>query len=465
MKKTPNLFKALIIFIVYVTAAKIGLSLDAVSGFASLVWPPTGIAIAVMLLYGVAYLPAIALGAFAANLSAGAPVPVAAGIGAGNALEAFVAAWLLLRDGRFRHALDDARSVLAFIGLAAGVSTLVSATIGVTSLWLGGVIPLETYRFTWTAWWVGDVFGALVIAPFLLVWLGRPMDWEILRRQAAEIAAMLAIFGTAAAFMFGGGGPSLISPTAASYFMMIPLVWAGVRFGMRGATASIFVFSVLAVSATAAGRGPFVAGTLIEGLASLHLFIGASSIIALFLGSAHDGRLRADAGRAALQREVLDQARYLRTIIDAAPVGIMLLDSRQDLLQVNRAGLKMLEAKAESRLLGKPMRSFTLEKDRKAFEDLLGRVLSGSSGESRLAIAGLKGTPLTLDVKMVPLRGSDGVIMAGLGIFSDVTRDVERESLLTSRNEELERLNRILIGRETKMVEMKKELEELRRKP
>ena len=163
-KLSSYLVKFTLVFSVYVIAGKIGLSFEAVSGFASLVWPPTGIAIAVMLLLGRRYWPAIALGAFVVNLTSGAPVGSALGIAAGNALEALAASWLLLRDPRFRYTLEDPRSVFSFVGLAAGLSTLISATVGTMSLLLGGIIAAEGYAATWTAWWVGDVFGALIVA-------------------------------------------------------------------------------------------------------------------------------------------------------------------------------------------------------------------------------------------------------------------------------------------------------------
>src|SRR5690242_4126640 len=92
-KRSTFLLKLAGVFAAYFIAGKVGLSFEAVSGFASLVWPPTGIAIAVMLLYGRRYWPAVALGAFAVNLSSGAPLGSAVGMAIGNALEAVVASW------------------------------------------------------------------------------------------------------------------------------------------------------------------------------------------------------------------------------------------------------------------------------------------------------------------------------------------------------------------------------------
>src|SRR5919197_109373 len=118
----------------YVITARLGLQLDAVSGFATLVWPPSGIALAGLLLFGRGLWPAIALGAFVVNAAAGAPLLSALGISAGNTLEA-LAAVALFRWTRTDAALSRVRDVLALILFAAVASTVVSATIGVASLW------------------------------------------------------------------------------------------------------------------------------------------------------------------------------------------------------------------------------------------------------------------------------------------------------------------------------------------
>jgi PAS domain S-box-containing protein len=453
--------KLTLVFAVYVIAGKIGLSFDAVGGFASLVWPPTGIAIAVLLLYGRKFWPAIFLGAFTVNFSSGAPIGASVGMAAGNALEACLASWLLLSDGRFRHTLEDPRSVFSFIGLAAGLSTLVSATVGTTSLWMDGVIEAQAYAGTWTAWWVGDVFGALVVAPFLLVWIGRKLSFGRVDQRLFEIAAMTVIFGGVAAFMYGFIDAGVITPTAASYIMMIPLIWAGVRFGMRGSTTTILAFSLISVYATALGRGPFAGGDLLESLAALHLFVGTSAIVSLFLGSAHDERIRSDGERVALRSEIEEQARYLRSIIDIAPIGIKLMDKESHLLQVNPAGLRMVEATSEHQLVARPMLAMTDPDDRPAFAALLKKAFDGGSGGMRHTITGLNGARRTLDVKMVPFRDASGKVTAVLATFDDKTREVEQERQLKAGYEDLEHLNKTLIGRELKMIEMKKDLRRL----
>lgn len=154
--------KILILALVYFIAARGGLLFDPVSGFATLVWPPTGISLAFLILFGRKYWPGIFLGAFFANFTIGASPLIALGIATGNTLEAVIGATLLSYFAFHPNMrIKDALLLL----LVAFPSTLVSATIGTTSLWLGSI---ETTHETFTAWWIGDMLGAIIITPFLV---------------------------------------------------------------------------------------------------------------------------------------------------------------------------------------------------------------------------------------------------------------------------------------------------------
>ena len=153
---------------VYYGAARLGLGFDAVSGFATLIWPPTGIALAALFLLDRKYWPGIFLGAFFANFITGAPLLVALGIAAGNTGEAVLGAFLLKRAG-FRPTMERMSDAAAFLGLAVFWSTMISASVGVTSLWLGGVVATPALIRTWGAWWIGDMLGNLIVGSLLLV--------------------------------------------------------------------------------------------------------------------------------------------------------------------------------------------------------------------------------------------------------------------------------------------------------
>lgn len=120
------IFKVFLVFAAYFITARIGLQLGAVSGFATLVWPPTGIALATLLVFGYRLWPGIALAAFLVNFITGAPLLAAIAIG--NTLEAVVGTFLLRLFG-FKNTLERVEDALYFIVFGVLVNSMISATI------------------------------------------------------------------------------------------------------------------------------------------------------------------------------------------------------------------------------------------------------------------------------------------------------------------------------------------------
>src|SRR6476619_6367282 len=131
--------RGLVVAAVYFGAAKAGLGLAGSHQSITAVWPPTGVAIAAVLLLGYRIWPGIAAGAFLANITTAGPLLSVLGITTGNTLEGVVGAFLLLSVAGFDRSLDRVRDVIALLVVAL-TATIVSATIGVASLWAGNVI-------------------------------------------------------------------------------------------------------------------------------------------------------------------------------------------------------------------------------------------------------------------------------------------------------------------------------------
>ena len=272
-----------LLFAIYFGTARFGLSLNAVSGFATLVWLPSGIGVAALLLFGYRLWPGILLGAFLVNLFNGAPLFVAIGIGIGNTLESLVGSFLLKRYG-FSYALDHLRDVFLLVLLAMPTSALISATIGVTSLLLGRVIALSSYVSTWSAWWIGDMISILIVTPFLLSWYA----WHpgrVSSKQMVEIGLLMLLVIAVGLFVFLG----LLDPNQRSYplsyLVFPPLIWASLRFGPRGALSSILIFSVLAIVGTIKGLSPFSMAGPAQGLVYLQSFMGIITVTSLLLAA------------------------------------------------------------------------------------------------------------------------------------------------------------------------------------
>ena len=292
----------------YVIVAHAGLSFDALAGFATLVWPPTGIALAALLLLGYRYWPGILIGASVANLIAGAPVAVALAIGGGNTFEALLAVYLLRRVPRFTTTLETIPAVVGLIVLAGMVSTMVSATIGVGALYLGDLVAAAQVRETWRAWWVGDLVGALLVAPVLLVWSEVPRTrfrthWS----EKVALGAGIVVVSLLTFFNELPWIPTLMTPFHQADLLLAVLIWAAFRFGQRGVVSAILLLSVAAIGATTMGFGPFVVPGLRESLLSLQTFMAIVATTFLLLGAAMAER-----------RAALDRARELTEVAERA---------------------------------------------------------------------------------------------------------------------------------------------------
>jgi PAS domain S-box-containing protein len=296
LRPLPYLAAVFTLGVVYFAAAKLGLSMAFVAEQVTPVWPPTGIAFAAILLLGYRVWPGIALGAFFANVTANEPVGTACGIAAGNTLEAIVAAWLLNRLVGFDLSLSRLKDVLGLAVYAASIATMVSATIGVTSLCLGGVHPWESFGKLWWVWWLGDATGALLLTPVILTWVRLPMD--ISRPRVAEAAALGLALGVVGMTVFAAQVPTVTIDHPLEYAIFPFIIWAAMRFGQRGTATVTLVVAALAIWGTLNGSGPFSRNTLHENLTLLQMFLAAVAVTALLLSAALAERNIADGRRA-----------------------------------------------------------------------------------------------------------------------------------------------------------------------
>jgi signal transduction histidine kinase len=338
VKVFPYIVRVAILCGAYFITGKLGLMIAPVNTFATLVWPPTGISLAALLLFGYNLWPGVMLGAFVVNLLTGAPIPVAVAIALGNTLEALLGSYLLQRFVGFRPTLERLRDALGLIAFAAPASTIVSATIGVSSLWVNGLIPSSAYAITWGTWWVGDMLGDLVVAPLLLTWATRQANgtrpetksWK----WAERVAIALCVIGIGT-WIFSGIFSFEEKNLPLTYLVFPPLIWAGLRFGPRGAAAATFTISSIAIWGTLAGFGPFTTDTPIENLMLLQIFMAVVTTTTLILVSVVSERhlseqlARDNAGRLKILQDI---SLAVTSTLDLGSVLQILLQKIESLL-------------------------------------------------------------------------------------------------------------------------------------
>ncbi|HVN10241.1 MAG TPA: MASE1 domain-containing protein [Patescibacteria group bacterium] len=287
------------LFLLYVIAGKLSLRLAFIHPSASVVWPPTGIALAALLVMGMRFWPAILAGAFVVNVTTAGTTLTSLGIATGNTLEAVVGCWLVTKFAGGRNAFDTPGNVLRYALVAATLSTCISATVGVTSLALGGFVDWVEYASVWVTWWLGDACGALIVAPLLLLWMARPLPaWD--RRRFLELAALFLLLAATAAVVFGGYVRSVGRSEPRTYLCAPFLIWAALRFNQRKAATAMCLLSAIAVAGTLRGTGPFVVGSPNASLLHLHSFLGVMSLMTLVF-----------AAEVAVRRRQEERVRYL----------------------------------------------------------------------------------------------------------------------------------------------------------
>jgi integral membrane sensor domain MASE1 len=270
--------------LVYFGAAKLGLALAFATPSVTAVWPPTGIALAALVLGGRRLWPGVAAGAFLANVSTDLPLYTTLGITVGNTLEAIVGAALLGRVG-FRTSLERVRDVVALATLAGAVSTTVSATIGVASLSVGGALS-QDLASVWRIWWLGDMGGDLIVAPLIFAGARYSRAWRGPGRTVEALLLTAAIAGTAAVVF------SL--ETNLTYLLFPLLVWAALRYWQIGAAVAALVVAAIAIPFTAAGSGPFIEPSRDESLLLAQTFSAVAALTALVLAVLTMQRRRAE---------------------------------------------------------------------------------------------------------------------------------------------------------------------------
>src|SRR5579863_1978749 len=140
--------------VVYFVAGKLGLSMAFVHPSSTAVWPPTGIALAAFLILGYRVWPGVFLGAFLVNLTTVGTVLTSLGIATGNTLEGLIGAYLVTRFANGRNAFERGQDTFKFAMLSGLLGTTVAATLGVTSLALGGFARWSEFRDIWLTWWL-----------------------------------------------------------------------------------------------------------------------------------------------------------------------------------------------------------------------------------------------------------------------------------------------------------------------
>ncbi len=285
-----GLGKNLALTLLYIAAGALGQALPSVE-FSLSLWIPSGIAVAALLRWGNTCLPGVLLGATLLGLFNDLPWGPAFLEALGSVLGAWLTVFLLGKFGfsaTFLHRRD-----VSLLLLAAGVGMLLSSLTTAFVLYGFDLISSDQAFASWRIYWVGDLLGVLTMGPLLLSLSEE--DWKPVQNRDGEfrVCCLLSILVGLIVFPLNG---VLLPAQLPLAFLPMPLaVWAALRFGLWGASLSIFWFSSLAILGTALEAGPFVLGSPLQAQLMVLAFTASLSALALLVTSVHGRILQSEA--------------------------------------------------------------------------------------------------------------------------------------------------------------------------
>jgi signal transduction histidine kinase/ActR/RegA family two-component response regulator len=408
---------------VYVAAGRLGLAFAALHTSASPVWPPTGIALAALVLFGMRLWPAVFVGALLVNLQTSGEVLPSLGIAAGNTLEAIVGAYLVVRYANGRLAFERVQDVFKFCGSVLLFSTTISATIGVTTLAVDHSVPWDRFGAIWLTWWLGDAAGALIIAPPLIIWTAGPRPTQI-RQYWAEAVLLAAAIVVVGEVVFSGWLPNWMIHYPLAFTCIPVLVWAAYRFEQAGAATSVAVLAASAIPGTLMGFGPFAVLSRNDALLLLQTFLATMTMTMIALaalvwdtrrGARERERLRAEAARLYRDAQAANRAKdeflailshELRTPLNAVYGWVSVLRSGKLDRETTERALEAVERNTKVQV--------------QLIDDLLD-VSRITSGKLRLALR---------PVSLPDIVGTAVESMQALALTKSITLDLDREANL-----------------------------------
>ncbi|MGH6680327.1 MAG: MASE1 domain-containing protein, partial [Bradyrhizobium sp.] len=320
------LVELLIIAALYFGLAELARELPATNPSATPLWPPTGLALSLILVRGYRIWPAILVGSAAPYLAADRSLLVFGSAGIGTLLAALAGAWLIHRWSNGRETFATPSSVARFAILSFVPTTLMSATVASAGFILASKPGFSDSIARWLTWWLADAAGTLVIAPVVVLCATMPLrrwpKWSLL--EAVAVAALVSIIGIVSYSPLIG--PHLINhgvnvPLAhrslLGFLVTLPLMWAGLRGNRGHVAAAALLFVGMAVWGFSAGNDPFPKTDLNGALLSLFVLSISVSVLPLALAAAIATRQNTEAYLLSVQDQLNRQMERKALALDS----------------------------------------------------------------------------------------------------------------------------------------------------
>src|SRR5258708_30219041 len=442
----------------YIALAESALLLPAINPAATPLWPPTGFALALVLLRGYRIWPAILVGYLSSYLMDGRSLLELGSVGIGTLLAAFAGTWLISRWSNGHQTFGTSSSIAKFAIISFAPTTMISSTVAMAGFILANTLSFSDSVVTWVTWRLADAAGTLIIAPVVVLWAMMPLHgfskWSLLESVAVSI--LVSVIGIVAYSPVIGS--NLISNdlnvllpyrSLFGFLVLLPLMWAGLRGNQRSVATAVLIFFGIAVWGFSVGIDPFPKTDLNGALLSLLVLSISVSVPPLALAAAIATRQNTEAHLLSVQDQlnrqierktlVLDSVkRHFQTLIEGVvDYAIFALDKEGHVASWNSAAQKIMGYTAEE-IIGKHFGIFYRPDERRAGAP--NRALELASQRGKHEVEGWRirknGTPFFITGSVSSNRDDAGNLLGFINLLRDATerRDAE-EKLVQARGQ------------------------------
>ena len=423
--------------LIYALSGVLSLYFLAPDGGASILFAPSGIALATLLLGGRGYAGAVFTGALLLNLLQAKPLPAALIISVGSCASACLGAWLLNRCRRFDQSLRKLRDYLQLIALGGWLSCSVAAAIGTATLLAIGQIDHASLPEAFIHWWMGDSLGVILISPLLLVWLNHD-DSPRHGKDSAEAVLIVALNWLAGQMVFLDWFHGVVGSYAKSHWIFLLVSWAAVRCGTRATTSILLIIATQAMLGTLKHRHGFFDHDLGANQdINQWIFVVVVSVVGMALASFFAERQR-------MMEAINDQKDLLRTLLKAMPDKVWLKDPNGIYMLCNPS-FEPLCGRREALIVGKSdydlfhadLADYFREYDFKA-------IAAGKPTINEEWLSHVDGSHTALyETIKTPVNTADGKLIGVLGVARDITQLRHVQTALGQRVKEQQCLHGI----------------------
>ncbi len=424
-------------------------------------WPPTGIALALLLLWGYRIWPAILVGSFCAGAVASFPsggiddhLILSCGVAAiGTTISAFCGAWLINRLSKGLATFESAFGILRFAFIAFVPLAAISSLGAVAGLYLSGDFNFGGYA-TWAGWWLADAAGTLVVAPVIVLWAMTPLrpssNWNF-----AETAAIVVLAGVIGAVAFNPEIGALFDDLNSyqnliGFLILVPLLWACLRGNPRDAATATLIFCGIAVWGLSQGADALLQTDLNNSLLLLFALSVSATLASLILATVIAGfgsteqRLRADLRKADNEMVqtgmALESSRRLFQILieGVDDYFIFVIDTGGHVASWNNAAQRITGYTADE-ILGQHFGIFYRPDERRAGEP--NRALEVAVQKGKAEVEGWRikknGALVFVSGSVTAVRDKSGTLVGFANILRDATERRDAQEKLVEAREQL----------------------------